>query len=127
MSLPPEELAYQEAHIHEDRSTGLTVAYVVALVVATITVALRLVARRISSTALKADDFTIILALVCSFLSTSGELAADPLKCSVHIGRSLPRRSIKVSVARLGMEYSSNHCSRSLRRGNGQACSGAPA
>ena len=67
MSLPPEELAYQEAHIHEDRSTGLTVAYVIALVVSTITVALRIVARRISKTPLKADDFTIILALVCSF------------------------------------------------------------
>ena len=67
MSLPPAELAYQEAHIHDDRSAGLTVAYVIAFTVSTITVALRIVARRISKTALKADDFTIILALVRSF------------------------------------------------------------
>ena len=69
MSLPPAELAYQEAHIHEDRSLGLTIAYVIAIVIATVAVALRVVARRISNAALKADDITIVLALVCYSIS----------------------------------------------------------
>ena len=68
MSLPPAEIAKQEATLHANRQTGLTVVYVVGLVVSTIAVALRFFARRISNTALKADDWTVVLALVLQLL-----------------------------------------------------------
>ena len=65
MSIAPSSLAFQEAHLHDDRSLGLKVTFVIALVVANIAVALRIVSRRVSKSPLKADDFTIMIALVC--------------------------------------------------------------
>ena len=64
MSIAPSSLAFQETHLHDDRSLGLKITFVFALVIATVAVALRVASRRISNAPLKADDFTIIVALV---------------------------------------------------------------
>lgn len=64
MSIAPSSLAFQEAHLHDDRSLGLKVTFVIALVISTVAVALRILSRRISNAPLKADDYTIIIALV---------------------------------------------------------------
>ena len=64
MSLPPSELAYQEAHIQDDRSLGLKVTFVIGLVISTVVVALRILSRRVLKAPLKADDWTVIAALV---------------------------------------------------------------
>lgn len=64
MSIDPASLAFQEAHLHDDRSLGLKVTFTLALIVATVAVALRIVSRRISNAPLKADDYTIMIALV---------------------------------------------------------------
>ncbi|KAI9682332.1 MAG: hypothetical protein M1817_000386 [Caeruleum heppii] len=63
MSITPESLQYQLAHITEDRSLGLKVVYIIALVLAVFSVALRITSRRILRAPLKADDWTIMAAL----------------------------------------------------------------
>ena len=69
MSIAPASLAFQEAHLHDDRSLGLKVTFVIALIVANVAVALRIVSRRIANAPLRADDYTIIVALVSSIQS----------------------------------------------------------
>lgn len=59
-----EEINYQLAHINEDRSEALIVSHTICLVLAGIAIVLRLIARRMSKAALKADDYMIILAFV---------------------------------------------------------------
>lgn len=59
-----EEIDYQLIHIDEDRSEALVVSHTICLVLAGIAIILRLIARRISKAAIKADDYMIILAFV---------------------------------------------------------------
>ena len=62
--LPPQEIGYQLSHITENRSpevTGVSIAFFGAAAVA---VALRLLARRLTSAGCKKDDYLIIIALV---------------------------------------------------------------
>ena len=65
MSIAPASLAFQEAHLHDDRSLGLKVTFVISLLISTLAVVLRIVSRRVSNAPLKADDYTIVVALVC--------------------------------------------------------------
>lgn len=60
----PAEIQYQLQHIHDDRSNGIITSFGVCLGVATITVLLRFVARRIKRAPLAGDDWTIVAGLV---------------------------------------------------------------
>ena len=60
----PDNIAYQRSHSHENRSKELIAACVVCLTAAYLAVPLRFLSRRLGKTALKADDYTIVIALV---------------------------------------------------------------
>lgn len=75
-----EEIDYQLIHIDEDRSEALVVSHTICLVLAGIAIILRLIARRISKAAIKADDYMIILA----FFLAAGEVCATMI--CVHAG-----------------------------------------
>ena len=67
--ITPEEIAYQEAHINDDRTPGIIGGSIVLIVIATTTVVLRLVSRKIRSDRVRRkthqiDDYLIIIALV---------------------------------------------------------------
>ena len=62
--LSPAEILYEEQHIHDDRRKEMTAAFSVMIVLAFAAVALRLIARRIMNLRLKADDYSILAALV---------------------------------------------------------------
>lgn len=64
MAITPESLRYQKAHLHETNIVGPQIIYYIGLVVATLSVALRISSRRILGVPLKADDWTILAALV---------------------------------------------------------------
>lgn len=66
MSIAPSSLAFQEAHLYDDRSLGLKVTFILALIISTVAVVLRVVSRRIANAPLKADDYTIMVSLVRS-------------------------------------------------------------
>lgn len=61
-------LAYQQAHINEDRGPALAAAFIVLMTLATLAVILRLLARRLIKAPLKADDWTMVLSLVSSYM-----------------------------------------------------------
>lgn len=63
-SLPPAEAQYQLAHINESRVPAIVSSQIACLVIAVIAVVLRFVSRRMIKTALKADDWMIVAALV---------------------------------------------------------------
>ena len=64
------EIDGQLAYIDEDRSKALIVSHTVCLALAGIAIVLRLIARRMSKAAIKADDYLIIVAFVsCLFRS----------------------------------------------------------
>ena len=63
-SIPPEVLAYQEAHIKQNRAPTVYGVGSMLLAVATFFVILRVVSRRIKQVALTADDYLIFAALV---------------------------------------------------------------
>ena len=63
-SLSPEEIKYQKLHIKDDRSNDVIIGCVVCILFAYAAVALRFLSRRLSRTDIKADDVTIVLALV---------------------------------------------------------------
>ena len=58
------EIAYQVAHINDDRSGTLIASHTICLVLAGIAVGLRLICRRMSKADIKADDYMIIVAFV---------------------------------------------------------------
>ena len=64
MSLPPEELAYQQAHAGESRVQEITIATIVCLATAWFSVFLRLIARRIVRAGIQADDWMILAGVV---------------------------------------------------------------
>lgn len=64
--IPPAELAYQTAHIDEDRGPGLLAFLIVALVISAVSVALRFWSRFIAHARWRADDYTLLAALVYS-------------------------------------------------------------
>lgn len=62
--MPPEELAYQKAHIADDRRADIIIAIAVCLPVAYVAVILRIMSRRVAAVPLLADDWTMMIALV---------------------------------------------------------------
>ncbi|KAI4239113.1 MAG: hypothetical protein LQ352_007820 [Teloschistes flavicans] len=63
-TLPPGEIEYQLAHIHDDRSRELYASQSTCLALACIAVALRFVSRRLIHAKIMADDYMILFALV---------------------------------------------------------------
>lgn len=63
-SLPPAEAAYQLSHIHDSRVRDIVSSHIACLVIATVAVVLRFVARRMSGTRVGGDDWMIVAALV---------------------------------------------------------------
>ena len=63
-SLTPSEIQYQLSHASDDRSANVIAAITTCLCLATIAVALRVLARRMMKTPLGADDWMIFTALV---------------------------------------------------------------
>lgn len=69
-TLTAEEIKYQQDHKDQNKTAHLVAANVVGLVAAYVAVALRLISRRMSHAALKADDWMMMVGLVKdSFLS----------------------------------------------------------
>lgn len=69
-ALTAEETKYQQNHKDQNKTARLVAANVVGLVAAYVALALRLISRRMSHAALKADDWMIMVELVKnSFLS----------------------------------------------------------
>lgn len=62
MSLPPEAIAYQTAHINENRAPVLLAANSVLTALATVAIFLRFLIRWKTKVGVKADDYTILLA-----------------------------------------------------------------
>lgn len=62
--LPPDEVHYQLAHVHDDRSPELYASQIICYVLACIAVALRLISRRLVMAKLQNDDYMILVALV---------------------------------------------------------------
>ena len=63
-NLPPQELAYQQAHIHEDRGPIVIGVCASLFILSTSAVILRVVARRRKKVKLAWDDYSIFLAEV---------------------------------------------------------------
>ena len=59
-----QEIQYQLAHIHQDRSIDIVVSHAICIVIAVVAVVLRLSSRRICKAPLLADDYMTIAALV---------------------------------------------------------------
>lgn len=64
MAATPEQIEYQLAHRHEDRSGSIIGAITAVTVLATIAVFLRFMARRVIRAKIMADDYFTIAALV---------------------------------------------------------------
>ena len=70
--LSPFEIQYEFEHIRHDRVPNIIASYAIYLSLACIAVMLRFVARRSSRASLKADDLTIVIALVRKMLRFFG-------------------------------------------------------
>ena len=62
--LPPAQAAYQYDHVNESRASELVTSQIACLIIAVVAVVLRFISRRMLKTALKADDWMIVAALV---------------------------------------------------------------
>ena len=62
--ISPASLQYQEEHLYADKTPGLKAVYFLGLFLSVLSVALRIVSRRLARAPLKADDWTIIVAVV---------------------------------------------------------------
>ncbi|KAL9609838.1 MAG: hypothetical protein Q9167_005426 [Letrouitia subvulpina] len=76
----PSSLAFQRAHVHEDRRGGIVAVNVVTIIIAYTAVSLRWISRRLAGTKFGADDGWICVALV----SITGYVAG--LSTMVHYG-----------------------------------------
>lgn len=63
-TLTPEDIAYQQAHFHENKGPMIVDVSIFLIVVTTITVALRFLARFIKSLPLQWDDWLSVAGLV---------------------------------------------------------------
>ena len=63
---PPnaQEIQYQLAHIHQDRSNDIVISHAICIVIAVVAVVLRFSSRRLCKAPILADDFMTIVALV---------------------------------------------------------------
>ena len=60
----PQEIAYETAHYQDNKGPAITGGSILLIIVATVAVFLRLLARRIKKTAWGSDDVMIVVALV---------------------------------------------------------------
>lgn len=70
--LSPTKIYYELEHVRQDRAPNIIASYVICLTLACIAVVLRFVARRTTGALLKADDLTIVIAL----LFATGQIVA---------------------------------------------------
>ena len=63
-SLPPAEAQYQLDHVHESRVRDIVSAHISCFTILAVAIILRFIARRMSKTSIKADDWMIVAALV---------------------------------------------------------------
>ena len=63
-SLPPSEIAYQQAHINDNLSTTLIAVSIIFCGVALLSLVVRLVARRLASASFGWDDYFAIATMV---------------------------------------------------------------
>ena len=78
--LPPQDIAYQQAHIHDDRSSDIVISHIVCLSLAFTAILLRFLSRHIGKVRLEPDDWMIVAA----FIFASGEVTGGLL--AVHYG-----------------------------------------
>lgn len=78
--LSPEDVAFQKAHIHDDRSRDIIVSHIICLSLAFIAILLRFLSRHIGKVRLEPDDWMVVAA----FIFASGEVACGLL--AVHYG-----------------------------------------
>ena len=64
MSVPPEEIAWQQAHASDYNAQGLNAFCIVGMCVVTVAVALRLWSRKMQKIPWQSDDWTLVVALV---------------------------------------------------------------
>lgn len=74
-SLSPQERQSQEKYLRQNRVASIIVAGSIMLAAAYLTVALRFVSRRLMHLKLGADDWMMVLGLVCSDFKESLEIA----------------------------------------------------
>jgi hypothetical protein len=70
-NFPPEEVAYEMAHINDNRGYQQTVPIAIFGVIAFVCVAMRPIARRTNKVLLGLDDWLIIAAMVRSCLTAT--------------------------------------------------------
>ncbi|KAI9807243.1 MAG: hypothetical protein M1825_005961 [Sarcosagium campestre] len=96
-SLPQQEIKYQQDDSNADRGPGLVAFLAVAASIATIFVVLRIRSRRLAGISLKADDYTVLAALVfvyaqfiCTFIQGEVSPAIDESEedFAVAVGRA---------------------------------------
>ena len=71
MALPKSAIAYQTAHIRDDKRPNLITCSAICLSAAYVVVGLRLTARRIAHNTLGADDYAILVALILTSVFVS--------------------------------------------------------
>lgn len=64
-ALTPQQIAYQTAHIDDDRRPDVLATGITMALVATTAVTVRFICRRHMKVAISYDDYFILLALVC--------------------------------------------------------------
>ncbi|MCJ1263532.1 hypothetical protein MMC22_003402 [Lobaria immixta] len=121
-TLTAEEIKYQQDHKDQNKTAHLVAANVVGLVAAYVAVALRLISRRMSHAALKADDWMMMVGLVKdSFLSCFRSLGdfLNGESCFVGIGKTrnstYEASAIRSSMAVLATEVLYTPASTSIK------------
>ena len=66
--LPPEAIEYQESHLYENYTRNIGGLYIVLVVLAFISMVLRIASRRLTKARLEADDWTFLAGAVCVHL-----------------------------------------------------------
>ena len=85
MALPSlAEIQHQLTHIHEDRSIDIVISNAICLPLAVIAVVLRLLSRRIVKASVKADDWTVISAVLLGAGKIAGEFLCVRLGGGKH-------------------------------------------
>ena len=63
--LPPEAIEYQESHLYQNYTRNIGGLYIVLVVLAFLSMILRVVSRRLTKARLEADDWTFLAGAVC--------------------------------------------------------------
>lgn len=99
--LSQSEILYEFEHINDNRSPDLTISWTICISLAYLAVLLRLIARKVSKAGLKADDYTIILALVRIPISHHSKieiLKYFSLYCYTHFSQIISSGQLAVGL-----------------------------